>query len=371
MIKTLKNLCLENLNHSKVEELKIISKFDLCINRLNCLYQHEMEPILRRLSQLGIIAGGSVVYACNDFVPKSSVGDIDVFITRENFLIAIKEIHELFPEAMYQPHEESCRSTSILNIEIFEDEPNIQLIVIKKYHPMEIIQSFDLDYVQCGLHLNKIYQTKACEKSFESRIVQYSMGACKIHRLDKAKNKGFIPIIIPNVGEDNNQHSFDFDPRVKFVHGYSGIYNFQITECDIPNEPKLRKYEYYGLYKSISSRFKDQTKIIPLEFTFYRDVYGYCFTENEMISRYDKVEFEYKMEYPNAVEPTKLLAMTKIVMTNNKIRFVIESIHKCGTTIDFFKNDKFVKDLNRYINTPHSHRYCPLCVVFSTESENF
>ena len=42
--------------------------------------KNNLEDIFKILNTKGVIAGGSVVYALNDFVPKTSVGDIDIFI---------------------------------------------------------------------------------------------------------------------------------------------------------------------------------------------------------------------------------------------------------------------------------------------------
>ena len=47
-------------------------------------YNTEHHRLFQKITNLGIIAGGSVVYASNNFTDKSTVGDIDIFVMNEN-----------------------------------------------------------------------------------------------------------------------------------------------------------------------------------------------------------------------------------------------------------------------------------------------
>lgn len=75
---------------------------------------------------------------------------------------------------------------------------SIQLILSPFTDPMDLIESFDLDYVQCALHNNLIYKTDACTESHLQRAILCYISECKFTRFSKALKKGFTA---PYLGE--------------------------------------------------------------------------------------------------------------------------------------------------------------------------
>jgi hypothetical protein len=155
--------------------------------------------LLSKLSNIGIIAGGSVVYALNSFVPKESVGDIDVFVNKENDIMnCIELIYEKFPNCekiVYNFETLQNDNYSIVIIKILENCPPIQIILYKFISHIELLEGFDIDYVGCGIHNNKLYITKDCIKSHNERKILKVRTSIKYERLLKATRKGFKCII--------------------------------------------------------------------------------------------------------------------------------------------------------------------------------
>lgn len=215
---------------------------------------NETLDLLDKLQNDHVIAGGSIVWFLNDFVPKSSIGDIDVFInSKEKFIetaeyILNKYNGRLFRQTYCEYGEYSketlidnelttsseicgdqivCRSDnhinyvymvgnkvakttwSVYNIKIKDEPVDIQLIYLEYDNPNDIIMSFDFDYVQCALHKNNLYITEDCKDSHRTRSVQYSFGSVDYARLAKAIDKGFKA---PFMGRKNPQKKYSVVP---------------------------------------------------------------------------------------------------------------------------------------------------------------
>jgi hypothetical protein len=159
----------------------------------------EVLELLSKLSNIGIIAGGSVVYALNSFVPKETVGDIDVFVNKEDDIMnCIELIYEKFPECekiVYDFGNLQNDNYSIANIKILENCPPIQIILKGFSSHMELLEGFDIDYVECGIHNNKLYITKDCIKSHNERQILKVRTSIRYERLLKATRKGFKCIV--------------------------------------------------------------------------------------------------------------------------------------------------------------------------------
>jgi hypothetical protein len=198
--------------------------------------QKKMFRVLHLLQQKGVIAGGSMVYALNDFVPKESVSDIDVFMTYDEkgefhkqeetvCRSVLNALLEEFPDAVVKTPYGATTGVSVVTVFLMpsmltEEEVSlphfsnvpIQLIFNHLQHPQDIIESFDLDYVQCALSNNRIYITSEAREAHQRRRVRYvwfktgknvdlaksqfdhealSLLSVTIHRLRKAMNKGF------------------------------------------------------------------------------------------------------------------------------------------------------------------------------------
>jgi hypothetical protein len=157
--------------------------------------------LLDELSKIGVIAGGSVVFALNQFVSKESVGDVDIFCpNEEKFWKALNCIIEYCGNNLkyytYKCHN-PCE-LSVLTIEIFNERVNYQLILKEFDTPIDIINDFDFDYVQCAIYSNEFYITKECKQSHNAkRILKFRDLRFRNDRPFKAIKKGFkCPVLI-------------------------------------------------------------------------------------------------------------------------------------------------------------------------------
>lgn len=189
--------------------------------------QQTMLSILIELNNLGLIAGGSVVYACNSFVESDSVSDIDVFVNSvESFWNAINCIETRFEDIQYEIFDYYNQKTcSLVNLIIPDEKIKIQIIYREYETPFDVFDSFDLDYVCCGITNNELYLTPECEQSHKvKKICHIKTLNPEIGRFEKAIKKGFnspifgyhrepVSMIIVNLCELRN---FDVNPM---IHG--------------------------------------------------------------------------------------------------------------------------------------------------------
>jgi hypothetical protein len=170
--------------------------------------------LLSKLSNIGIIAGGSVVYALNSFVPKETVGDIDVFVnTKIDFWKCVELIYEKFPDCKFTIGSSHIvnHPTSIINVNIVETKsPPIQLILREFVSPKKLLKNFDIDYVQCGIHNNKLLITKFCKESHKERKILRVRPNIKEERLIKATRKNFKSIVFKII--EHTPFEFAKDP---------------------------------------------------------------------------------------------------------------------------------------------------------------
>lgn len=179
------------------------------LEKLSTLFSFHSMDLLQQLNTKGVLAGGSIVYALNDFVPKESVGDIDVFINdKETFLQVLEDLRFCYrvdkievtnPEQYYELSEEESEKISIVSVTLIEERVQIQLILQEYESPFDVIESFDLDYVQCALHKDKIFQTEICKEAhFKRKILCGNEFPPSFKRLQKASQKGFKTVLIGN-----------------------------------------------------------------------------------------------------------------------------------------------------------------------------
>jgi len=181
------------------------------IERLCTLFTDNIHDIIRdmlvNISNVGVIAGGSMVYALNNFVPVASVGDIDVFVNnKENYITIMNIIRSYFNEVDY--YIISLKPNIIMNIVLPEQRVHIQLIWWEFSDPMNIIDNFDFDYVQCAFHQREVIMTHACLVSHMNREVSIITRTCAERyllsaRVRKALAKGFRVPWIVDVTNDN------------------------------------------------------------------------------------------------------------------------------------------------------------------------
>ena len=152
--------------------------------------------LFSKLSDVGVIAGGSIVYALCDFVPKSSVGDIDVFVnTLSDFHTCVNILRPYATE-----YSSNCKSLSVVSI---KTSTAIYQIIYKPFsepYAMNVLESFDYDYVQCGYYKGKVYITSRCINAHNAReILEFCSTRFAFNRLKKAVIKGFKTPIIERV----------------------------------------------------------------------------------------------------------------------------------------------------------------------------
>ncbi len=150
------------------------------------------------ISTLGVIGGGSVVYALNDFVPKQSVGDIDIFVFGENKKIFNKlsviiraATGCLFPKES----EYYWKEANLMQVVTFENSRGkpIQLILSKMKDSQELVSNFTLDYVKCYFHKGMFGVTEDARQAHASRKITLPDNPQKDIeiRVQKAIKKGF------------------------------------------------------------------------------------------------------------------------------------------------------------------------------------
>lgn len=166
---------------------------------------------LQYISCKGVIAGGSAVFGLCDFVPPSSVGDIDVFVNDKNtFFEIINWIKNKYKVESYGIFDtEYC---SVISIKIQGERVEIQLIYQNWERPEDVIRSFDMDYVQCCIYEEEVQKTHECQESHSKRkIIRIRDTRFKMIRFEKAIKKGFK---CPIFGEEKS--SVRALPRVEY-----------------------------------------------------------------------------------------------------------------------------------------------------------
>lgn len=148
---------------------------------------------LTQLNQKAVIAGGSVVYnLLNDstLIPN----DIDVFLLKDSPLKPILElIEEFFVIKRYQITNPSYEGSSV--IDVILADITIQIIFTQCENANELIDSFDMDYVQCAYYQNKLYITEDCKRAHQDRRIYKISPETRYDRLLKAIQKGFKSVL--------------------------------------------------------------------------------------------------------------------------------------------------------------------------------
>nr|QBK91705.1 MAG: tRNA nucleotidyltransferase/poly(A) polymerase [Pithovirus LCPAC304] len=178
------------------------------VEKIASSFSHKKE-LVWELQQYGVLAGGAIVYALCDFVPLETVGDIDVFVaTVEIGKQVLSYLCEQYPifhietpdsQATSRIDEPDGKTTSPVVSFVVEGALPIQIIVRSFECPMDVLESFDLDYVQCGIAGGTLYQTSRCEMAHTTRKIRYFRDPTfRGGRLEKAIQKGFsAPLFKP------------------------------------------------------------------------------------------------------------------------------------------------------------------------------
>lgn len=184
------------------------------MERIAYLFRNrKLSHLVVDLNKRFLIAGGSVVYALNHFVPPHSVGDVDFFI---NSVDDFKEIVHLLlsygcckvfvPLVYMQVHffylmqYEYSKETAVVSFSFPKETVQIQLIFQEHSTVWDVLETFDLDYVQCGILNGNVFMTEACSQSHSQRkVLRWDGINCpKIYRFEKALLKGFESPVFGN-----------------------------------------------------------------------------------------------------------------------------------------------------------------------------
>ena len=229
------------------------------IERISQLFKFDATPLLLELQTLGVVAGGSVVYAMNNYVNKDAVTDVDIFILncnnilkcKINFECALRMFNRFFERFDFEPVGSRDGKCSVISIKLPYEQTTFQLIFTQFTSPQEVIDNFDMDYVQCGFFRNIILVTKEAQASHEQKkILCFNTLNIKPKRLVKAYKKGFIVPFISDYSKyvnelaTSNQVYDDRGPDDETCYAESDLPNTchieRITEMLIPlcvNDP--------------------------------------------------------------------------------------------------------------------------------------
>lgn len=165
------------------------------------------------VSTEAVIAGGTIVYALNDFVPIDSVGDIDIFVDSLDKAVRlmhlINDAEKILKFELMMQYDNSFNEQSIDNassapkkcsvVTCHFERPglkDLQFVMQSFDHPLQIIENFDMDYVQCAYHKGQFFVTDfAREAHSQRRIIRLRQNPPRYERLIKAAKKGFITCV--------------------------------------------------------------------------------------------------------------------------------------------------------------------------------
>lgn len=206
----------------------------------------KVEKFLDEMTKLGnVIAGGSIVYALCDHIEKNKVGDIDIFVSDSKHITAtIHHIESIFGKnnwkyylrrygshemSYYENYDEFLRYSKSKSFAEYYVGVNVEYnhlkfqIILKKYtNWKDVVESFDLDYVQCAYINSTFNTTEDCRRAHSARRVSYKYcDDISERRCRKAWAKGFkTPKIITTYNEsgiDNNTIEYDENENSVFL----------------------------------------------------------------------------------------------------------------------------------------------------------
>lgn len=143
--------------------------------------------VFRRITDLGVVAGGAVVYALNDFVPVNAVADVDIFILRGDTQHWVDLQHILTTDLncsetdrrMYlyrarhaQPEEKDLEMERIQFQNPFGKQIDLIRATYATHSPMALVRDFDFDYSRCYFHRGVFSGTRAAQVAHRTRTVR-------------------------------------------------------------------------------------------------------------------------------------------------------------------------------------------------------
>lgn len=270
----------------KTLQYKIKMSFE--VSKLSQLLGGDYDELISYISSIGVIAGSSVLYCFDDYIDKSKIGDIDVFCTSvDNFIKICELIYQQNIKKIILPIDDQYTGDifiSTLHFDIGADK-NFNIILSKHESPTEIINNFDMDYIQCAWYNNKIYTSKIFDESLSSKIVRWYDINTSAYRLKKALQKGYkLKYLCSNYQEILENHEEIMNCKnMKFIKSVEKNYhicddNSLILEPNA-NEFCTIKMENYEInivpFKNDKSLIDVYNLSIEDIYPLYKDYYYY------------------------------------------------------------------------------------------------
>ena len=150
------------------------------------------KNIFLNITCTSFIAGESVVYAMNNFVPEKSIENVDFFILDEDWdnFNRLIDILKICLGRAHIKESKSYHNVEVIEIVTFKRKKSVQLILCRETDSFSLINKFDLDYLRCYFHKANFYITRKAKKAHESRTVTLTSN-CNKTCIDKAIIKGF------------------------------------------------------------------------------------------------------------------------------------------------------------------------------------
>jgi hypothetical protein len=227
--------------------------------------------LLKFIHNRAFIAGGSIINIIKD-IEFNNKSDIDIFIynnknNKNEFYNILHKIKMTYNNIELLYYDNSMNdSISILNINILNKKVQLQLILSSFNKPMTILKNFDMDYIQCGIHKNKLYITRDCKNAINNNIINKVSSRVRYDRLLKAAKKGFKVNLITDCIKD-------VDVEIK-KKDYYEIYKKNIIPMTI----------IYGINVITDTINMNYTNIIDINIKKYKNYNSKYFIINQRIN---------------------------------------------------------------------------------------
>jgi len=197
---------------------------------------YRLRNLIDRLSDIGIIAGGSIVYAVCDDV--DTYGDIDIFVNKRDAIVQVYKMLRELGSVEVNVH------GSVFNMKM--GGVVFQVIYCSHGSVSDVLDNFCLDYVKCAYYKRKLTIDDTAMVALESMTIVEVNPYTKVRTLLKARRKGFalsaahelitltrdienVPLLIP-VSEG------DVVERIRNVHVFDNTYMLA-DKTVLPTDP--------------------------------------------------------------------------------------------------------------------------------------
>lgn len=248
--------------------------FDSIISQLSVYHDREL---LVKLSDLGVIAGGSIAFCLSGI---GQVNDIDVFLLGSDKCDYMPQIIEIFKNLDITCS--TAEKRGVLNVKLSNRNVEIQFIFSLCSSMKETCDNFDFDYVGCGIHKGEFYCSEECKNENENLVIEKYPGIIHRHqpRLFKAVKKGYSSYffgyevdhyVCPKIKvELINFKPENFDTYIESSNTTLSDFRFEKFLFDICNTIKGAKYQsgqFKIKYKNGEKSKSIQLKSVCMKFT--------------------------------------------------------------------------------------------------------